>query len=268
MIRKIASVMGALAITLAAARPAQAHSYARDTYGSGSWPSALVERPLTLAEDLGQLDVPVTFNLTDGSVWKPVTMPLRLAYGFTSDVTVAVTHQTGFCLSGISNGCAKLYNDVGLETLISLFPFGAFQAALAGGVDLLSISDPIVATAVVGFDSRLGIGPVALRLDPRLRIGINERDTGNKEFLSVPVTLQLQATPNLALFAGLAVTGALDPAVGSFSANYSVPMNVGVGYGTSDFDFGASFILVDLRGNVLPSATGARAGQVFGSFRF
>ena len=100
MIRKIASVMGALAITLAAARPAQAHSYARDTYGSGSWPSALVERPLTLAEDLGQLDVPVTFNLTDGSVWKPVTMPLRLAYGFTSDVTVAVTHQTGcWCIS-------------------------------------------------------------------------------------------------------------------------------------------------------------------------
>jgi hypothetical protein len=107
-----------------------------------------------------------------------------------------------------------------------------------------------------------------LRLDPRLRIGISERDAGNKEFLSVPVTLQLQATSHVALFAGLAVSGPLDPAVGSFSANYSVPMNVGLGFGTSDFDFGASFILLDLRGNVLPGATGARAGQVFGSIRF
>jgi hypothetical protein len=152
--------------------------------------------------------------------------------------------------------------------LISVFPSGAFQAAFAGGAELLTLSDPVVATAVVGFDSRLGIGPIALRLDPRLRIGVTQRDAGNTEFLSVPVTLQLQATYNVALFAGLTVSGPLDPAVGSFSANYTLPMNVGLAYGSSDFDLGASFILLDLRGNVLPGATGARAGQVFGSVRF
>jgi hypothetical protein len=202
-------------------------------------------------------------------VWKPVTMPLRLSYGVTSDVTFAVTHQTGFCLSGASNGCPKVYNDIGAETLISIFPFGAFQAALAIGGELLSISEPFAAAAVVGFDARLGVGPIALRLDPRLRIGLNERDTiGNKEFLSAPVTLQLQVTSNVALFAGVSMTGPLDPAVGSFSSSYTVPMNAGLAYGTGDFDFGASLILADLRGNVLPGATGARAGQVFGSFRF
>src|SRR3982750_2058310 len=110
-ITKIASTRGVLAMALAGGRPAQAGSFARDDYGG--WPSELVERPLTLAEDLGQLDVPVIFNLTSGSLWKPVTMPLRLVYGATSDVTLAVTHQTGLCLSGTASGCAKLYNDVG-----------------------------------------------------------------------------------------------------------------------------------------------------------
>lgn|SRR5919108_1175852 len=269
MFRRIAPVLGALAIAQAAAPAAQARSFGRDDYDSGNWPSELVERPLTLADGLGQLDVPVNFNLTDGSVWKPVTMPLRLSYGVTSDVTFAVTHQTGFCLSGIANGCPKLYNDVGAETLLSIFPFGAFQAALAVGVEFLSLSEPFTAAAVVGFDARLGIGPIALRVDPRLRIGVNQRDTlGNKEYLSAPATLQLQVTANVALFGGLALNGPLDPAVGSFSTSYSVPMNAGLAYGTGDFDFGASFILVDLRGNVPPGATGARAGQVFTSFRF
>jgi hypothetical protein len=269
MIRRIASAIVAAAVAQAVAPPAHARSYLRDNYGSGNWPSELVERPLTLAEDLTQFDIPVNFNLTDGSLWKPVTMPVRLSYGVTSDVTFAVTHQTGFCLSGPANGCAKVYNDVGAETLISIFPFGAFQAALAFGAELLSISEPFVATAVVGFNARLGVGPIALRLDPRLRIGLNERDTiGNREFLSVPVTLQLQATSNVALVAGLAMSGPLDPAAGSFSSSYIVPMNVGLAYTTGDFDLGASFILVDLRGNVLPGATGARAGQFFGSLRF
>ena len=79
-ITKITSAMGALAVALAGARPAQAHGFGGDAYGGGSWPTELVERPLTLAEDLVQLDVPVAFNLTSGSLWKPVTMPLRLAY--------------------------------------------------------------------------------------------------------------------------------------------------------------------------------------------
>jgi hypothetical protein len=268
MIRRTVSAIGALAIALLAAGQAQARSYGRDEYGSGNWPSELVERPLTLAEDLGELDVPVVFNLTDGYVWKPVFMPVRLAYGVNSDFTLAVTHQIGFCLGGTPNGCAKLYNDVGLEGLFAVVPFGPLQAALAAGVELPSIADPFAASAVVGFDSRLVVGPVALRLDPRLRIGVNQRDLGNKEFLSVPVTAQLQVTAAVALFATAAVNGPLNPDLGSFSDYYMVPLNVGLTYGTGDFDFGASFRFLDLRGKILPSATGARVGQVFGSVRF
>lgn len=247
---------------------AQARSYGRDEYGSGNWPSQIIERPLTLAEDLGQLDVPVVFNLADSSMWKPLFIPARLAYGVNSDVTLAVTHQVGFCLSGTTNGCPKLYNDVGMEGLIAIMPSGRLQAALAVGTELLSISDPFVASAVVGFDSRLVVGPFALRLDPRLRIGVTQRDLGNKEFLTIPATLQFQATPSVALFAALAVSGPLNPATGSFSNYYTVPLNLGLGYGTGDYDFGVSFTFLDLRGNVLPNATGARAGQAFASLRF
>ena len=268
MITRGISTIGALAIALSAAIPAQARTYGRDEYGSGNWPSEFIERPLTLAEDLGQLDVPVAFNLTESNMWKPLFIPARLAYGMNSDVTLAVTHQVGFCLSGATNGCPKLYNDVGLEGLIAIMPSGRLQAALAVGTELLSISDPFVASAVVGFDSRLVVGPLALRLDPRLRVGVTQRDIGNKEFLTVPATLQFQMTPSVALFSALAVSGPLNPATGSFSNYYMVPLNFGFAYGTGDYDFGASFTFLDLRGNVLPSATGARVGQAFASLRF
>lgn len=268
MITRSMSAIGVLAIALSAAVRAQARSYGRDEYGSGNWPSEIIERPLTLAQDLAQLDVPVVFNLIDSTMWKPVFIPARLAYGVNSDVTLAVTHQVGFCLSGPTNGCPKLYNDVGLEGLIAIMPSGRLQAALAAGMELPSISDPFVASAVLGFDSRLVVGPLALRLDPRLRIGVTQRDIGNKEFLTVPATLQFQVTPSVALFAALAVSGPLNPAVGSFSTSYTVPLNFGLAYGTGDYDFGASFTFLDLRGNVLPSATGARVGQAFASLRF
>ena len=116
------SAIAVLAIALSAAVRAQARSYGRDEYGSGNWPSEIIERPLTLAQDLAQLDVPVVFNLIDSTMWKPVFIPARLAYGVNSDVTLAVTHQVGFCLSGPTNGCPKLYNDVGLEGLIAIMP--------------------------------------------------------------------------------------------------------------------------------------------------
>ena len=90
MITRSMSAIAVLAIALSAAVRAQARSYGRDEYGSGNWPSEIIERPLTLAQDLAQLDVPVVFNLIDSTMWKPVFIPARLAYGVNSDVTLAV----------------------------------------------------------------------------------------------------------------------------------------------------------------------------------
>src|SRR5207244_1230135 len=154
MITRSMSAIAVLAMAVAAAVRAQARSYGRDEYGSGNWPSEIIERPLTLAQDLAQLDVPVVFNLIDSTMWKPVFIPERLAYGVNSDVTLAVTHQVGFCLNRPTNGYLKLYNDVELETLIAIMPTGPLQAALRAGMELPSIPDRIVPFTVLRVQPR------------------------------------------------------------------------------------------------------------------
>lgn len=266
--RSLAGVLG-LSLSLCAAAAAQGTRYGRgESYTKDSWPEELVKRPLTLAEGLGQLDVPVIFNLSSDQVGKPVFVPLRLAYGVTSTATLAITHETGLCLTGTSNGCAKVYNDVGLEGLFSVVPRGPFQVALAAGLQLVSLSDPFAVAGVVGFDSRYGSGPVALRFDPRLSFGLNERDAGNRETLILPVTLQLQATPNVAVSVGSGLIGPLNPLFGTFADLYAIPLLFGVTYTTSRVDVGASFAFANLHAIGTSSATDARLGQVFASLRF
>lgn len=264
-----------LALTLAGAAQAQRSRYDNTV---DNWPEELVKRPLTLFEGLTEIEVPVAFNLSTGSAGKPVFIPLQLAYGVTDSFTLAITHQIGLCLGGSSNGCAKVYNDIGLEGLFSLAPSGPFQAALAAGVLLPSITDPFTAAAVVGFDTRYGSGPVALRIDPRLQIGLNQRDgtpfsltspgsPPNREVLRIPVTLQLQATPNVAFSLGSGIVGAVNPPVGTFSDNYAVPLSIGAAYTTSQLDVGAALTFTNLRGPYGLSATALRIGEVFAAFR-
>jgi hypothetical protein len=266
-IRSLIAVLG-LSLSIGAAASAQGRYGRGDVVTKDSWPDELVKRPLTLAEGLGQLDVPVVFNLSTNDVGKPVFVPLRLAYGVTDTTTLAITHQIGLCLTGTSNGCAKVYNDIGLEGLFSIAPTGPFQVALAAGLQFVSLSDPFAVAGVVGFDSRYGAGAIALRFDPRLSFGLNERDAGNRETLSLPVILQLQATPNVALSIGSGLFGPLNPVVGSFSDLYAIPLVFGVAYTTSRVDVGATFEFLNLRATGGASATDARLGQVFASLRF
>ncbi|HXN54882.1 MAG TPA: hypothetical protein VN874_01340 [Myxococcales bacterium] len=279
---RLFSGAGLLALALSIGGAAQAESArssdSTEVYTRDDWPDELVKRPLTLAEDLTQIDLPVVFNLTKDFVGKPVTIPLRLAYGVTDGFTLAITHQTGLCLGGTSNGCAKVYNDVGLQGLFSLVPSGIFQAALAAGAVLPSITEPFLAAARVGFDTRFGRGPIALRIDPRVQIGLNERNppplglgssvaVANRDALEVPVTLQLQAMPNLALWVGSGVFGQLNPLVGSFSDSYAIPLSFGAAYTSGDVDVGAQFAFPYVRGPVGLSGTDIRVGEVFASFR-
>ncbi|GAC1596203.1 MAG: hypothetical protein NVS4B10_05080 [Myxococcales bacterium] len=263
--------VGLLAVALSTAGAVQAQS-AR-SYGTGAsysrdtWPAEIVQRPLTLAEGLGQVDVPVAFNLSSGSAGKPIFVPLQLAYGVTEAFTLALTHQVGLCLSGTSNGCPKVYNDIGFQGLFALAPSGPLQAALVAGLIFPSLADPFAAAALVGLDTRYGSGPVALRVDPRITFGLNQRDAGNRETLSIPVTLQFQAAPNVALSVGSGIRGPINPRVGSFSDFYAVPLSFGAAYTTSPFDVGAAFTFTNLRGPSGLSGTDLRIGQVFASFR-
>jgi hypothetical protein len=265
--RWLAGVLG-LSLSICGAAGAQGAGAGGESYTTENWPDELVRRPLTLAEGLGQLDVPVVVNLSTDEVGKPVFIPLHLAYGVTSTATLAITHAIGLCVTGTSNGCDKVYNDVGFEGLFSVVPGGPAQMALAAGLQFVSLSDPFAVAAVVGFDSRYGSSVLALRIDPRLSIGLNERDAGNRETLVLPVTLQVQATRNLLLSVGSGLFAPLDPVVGSFSDLYAIPLLFGVTYTSGRVDVGASFAFANLHATGGASATDARLGRVFVSLRF
>jgi len=286
---KTAWLVAMLSVSIAGAARAQRYGAAAEPYAitKDEWPDEVLRRPLTLAQGLAQLTLPVTLNLSNGSEGQPVYVPAILAFGVTDAFTVAINHDTGICLSGTSNGCPKVYNDIGLQGFLSMSPRGAFQSALVVGVQAASLRDPFAAAAVVGFDSRYSTGTVALRFDPRLAIGFAERDAlvssrpvpvaldfhgapivaGNRESLFLPVALQLQATRNIALTVGSGIAVQLDPLVGSASDTLSVPLGISAAFTTSRVDLGASFGFANLRGSGAASGTDVRTGQVFVSLR-
>jgi len=276
-------------MSIAGAAGAQRYRVASDAPAitKDDWPDPVLERPLTLAQGLAQLSLPVTFNLSTDAVGKPVYVPAILAFGVTDGFTLAITHDTGVCLSGTSNGCPKVYNDIGLQGFFAMAPRGAFQSALVVGVQAASLTDPFAAAAVVGFDSRATNGSIAFRFDPRLAIGFVERDAAvssspvpvaldfhgapvigrNRETLFLPVALQLQATSNLAFTLGSGIAMQLDPAAGSIGDTVSVPLGLSAAFTTSRVDVGASFGFTNLRGSGPVSGTDIRTGQVFASLR-
>ncbi|HYY51233.1 MAG TPA: hypothetical protein VE755_00105 [Myxococcales bacterium] len=257
-----------LALCIAGSAAAQGRrTYGSDLPTADTWPDEVIRRPLTLADGLGELSVPVVLNLTTDQVAKPVFIPARLSYGVTDAVTLSVIHAVGLCLTGTSNGCPKAYNDVGVEGLFALVPSGAFQVALAAAFLVPSISEPFAMAAGVGFATRYTAGPLALRIDPQVTFGLNERDAGNRETLAVPVTLQLQLTPNLLFAVGSGVFGLLDPLLGSFSDNYTIPLGFTAALTTSRLDLGAQFTFLNVRGSAGSSATDLRIGQVFAALR-
>jgi hypothetical protein len=167
----------------------------------------------------------------------------------------------------LSSSCRKVYNDIGFEGRFAIAPRGTLQTAFVAGLAFISISEPFAAATVIGLDVRFDSLPVALRFSPRLAIGLNQRDAGNREELLLPVSLELQATPNVALAVGSGLIGQLDPVIGSFADTILVPLTFTALYGTPRYDLGASFGFSNLRGFGNVGATDARFGQLFVSFR-
>jgi hypothetical protein len=172
------------------------------------------------------LDAQVEINLSKGNAFKPLSLAPDLWYGVTDDITLGLVHsglgETGFiggtgdslCLSGSSNGCANVYNRVGLDGRIRLKK----PLALDVGLYVNSFSDPFQLDAKIGIDGRWAWDKISLELQPSLFIGLTNRNpkdaTGaaipseaNTEFLFIPATLAYRVVPkaDLALQVGLAL---------------------------------------------------------------
>jgi hypothetical protein len=258
-----AAVAAALAVVTPRARAAESLGDRRD-----AWPSEITKRPLTLATGMLELWVPVQLNASKGADWKPVTSNPSIAFGITDEWTIGIRHLVGLCFGGASNGCATVYNDAGVFTRLSLLRGAGLDVAIQGGVDATRWSEPRMWAANAGLILRAGGGALALTAEPMVSFGLKDRDTtssrttgfgwnlgsydivtseatfGNKEHLSVPVTVQLQLGPALALAVGASLEGPLNPPSGSFSDFYRIPAGAALIVTPFKYlDIGASFTM-------------------------
>jgi hypothetical protein len=249
-----------------------------------AWPTELVRRPLTLAQGMFELTLPVNANLAPGDFGKPVFSNPSLYYGVTPDVSVGVRHFTGLCFSGSSNGCADVYDDVSVDSIWSFVRGASTDVAVGAALNATRLSDPFTSNAEVRLAVRYRMGSVAaITLAPQLNVGLSQRDTtatvavttattttavrGNREALTVPATLQVQATDRLAVTVGAALAGPLDPEVGGFGDFYTIPVSGEVDYAvTNMIDVGANLSYTNLLGKSSTAAN--RFGKVFVRARF
>jgi len=215
-------------------------------YGKSDWPLSLVKRPIVPAKGMLQVQGDtLRMNLSKGSAFEPISLAPDFFYGVKKGWTVGLTHDTGICFTGVDGGCAKAYNDVGVELQMSLMGRGSFQLAATGGASLASVSDPFVAGLNFGFLSRLRIGKVAVDARPRIYVGLAGRDS-QADLLDIPVDVNYQLNQQTAVGVETGVSAVLDDPGGT----NRIPFGLAALFAVNEkIDFGLALRLTNMAGS-------------------
>lgn len=224
---------------------------------ASGYPDEYALRPLTLAGGTFQATVPVVLNLSKNAVLKPVWIPLDLRYGVNDQLELFVSHNIhatplafgggGLCLGGKDRGCTKsngdssFYNNLNVGAQFSLTKSGGIELSGIGALEIREISPDLLAAIDVGVGFKYVGAPVSIKAAPMIGIGVTKRSAdNNKEFISVPVQLAFQASPQLAAFID---TGIFGP-TSHFGDLYALPVGIGASFLASHgLDVGAEFML-------------------------
>ena len=225
--------------------------------------SARAERPapgaaeqneqLTLAPGKLILNAVLEANLSKSLAFKPVSLAPDLWYGATDDLTVGLVHSslgaTGFlggvgdslCLTGTSNGCAHLYNDVGADVRYRLMA----PLVVDGGLFILDIKNPFWLAVKVGLDGRWRFDRIALEAMPSIFFGLTNRSLGNKDVLSIPLTGSYDVNDKVTVSLQTGVQLRFEQT----SDNYRIPLALAGRYQlTRELGLGLAFTLPALLG--------------------
>jgi hypothetical protein len=223
-------------------------------------------------------------NMSKELVMKPVTLSPDVYFAVNDMLQIGIVHtwplrdQTpaglgaSICLGGEERGCSKLYDNVGIDVLYALL-----NSANGGTIDLSAhvaywiqqLSDPMLSSIGLGVRGKLHISDIlALQFDPQIYIGVNKRDEGNKQMLFIPVELQYQLQPMLALALQTGIWGSTE----EFGDNYRAPLGILALYNVSPMlDVGARFSFDNLLGakpDGAPGRADARTLAVLANLRF
>lgn len=215
----------------------------------------------------------LNLNLTTDLVAKPVSLAPSIYYGVSSSVTIGITHDQGttlftprpgirtashsvggttlvatsgdgVCVSGSSHGCPDTYNNVGFDTLGTITE-GTVDVAAHIGLDFLTLSDPRVIQLRIGALGRYRISDkVALTYDPRVELGLTQRDSGNTERLDVPVWAWFLINPEVGVYASTGFAAELE----EVGTSYTIPFGVGASFTLCRVTLGADLLLTNVAG--------------------
>jgi hypothetical protein len=221
-----------------------------------------VSRGLTVGTGALQVTLPIVLNLSKDEMLEPVWIPIDLRFGVTDQLDVFLSHSHfglplafrggGVCIGGRDRNCPKFLKNAGIEL------------SGIGALELRSL-DRVHLAVDLGVGFKYIGGPVAIKAAPQIGIAVNKRDEQLKEFLSVPVQVALQATPELAVFLNTGVFGPRS----NFSRTYAVPVGVGAAFAVMPIlDVGAEFMLpLVLTGNEDNKALDTRTLMLYAALR-
>jgi hypothetical protein len=288
------AAVAALLAALSAAALAQESVLDRPIEKEG-WPEEITRRPLTLAEGMLEVTVPLGIGMSKDRAGKPIFFAPSAYYGVSDALTVGLRHFQGLCVSG-GPECPKVYADVSVDSIWRVWRGPSTDVAVGVALNASPITDPFALSAEGRVVARVRGGPAALTVAPALEVGLTNRDAavsrtgplafplatttfgfyetfptapGNREVLRIPATLAVQATPSLVIALAASLDGPLDPQVGSFSDYYSIPVGAALVLSGDMFDLGVSFTFLNLLGRQtgVPDRSDLRGAQAFLSYR-
>jgi hypothetical protein len=217
--------------------------------GKEGYPAAVIDRPLQVIA--GMIEIAgntVIVNLSKDQVGKPISLAPSVFYGVTDKIAVGIFHTTGICLTGEDNGCAKVYDDIGIQANYYAISEGKFLLSAHVGVPISSF-DPFVLNAAIGAFMQYTITPkVAILLDPTIFFQITKRPEGDipaNDGIAIPVWLGYQATPQLWAYLFTGFGGPFD----GFGDAFTGSLGVGATYAINNLmDVGLDFQFTNLYG--------------------
>ena len=197
-------------------------------------------------------------NASKDSFGKPTSFAPDFYYSFTDTVQLGLVHtlpmgwQTlpgaGLCLTGQSNRCPHVYENVGLDFMYGLI-YGDFHLSLHSSLFLWPIADPTGVMWTIGLAGKFHFtNMVALWFDPQVGIFLAHRDL-YKDLLFIPLALQIQASAAVSVEVLSGVTGQLS----ALGDTYQIPLGLGIVANlTPHLDLGLRFSFDNLLGQQAP----------------
>lgn len=282
--------IGALASLVALAVMSAAAPAAAQTVSKENYPRPVTSRPLTLPQWMVELHVEAMIDISNGRVFKDISLPPDVALGITDDFTLGIEHSktmgvygypgtAPFCIGGNDCWKGKVYDQVAIDGKYQVIRKEEFQLAVHGLIGGQSL-DPFGLAIRGGVLGRWHPAPIfALDFDPGLGIGITNRNDlgtfrglayGNREFLYLPVRATIQATELISAHADVYMLMPFD----RFGQLYRFGVNLGMGFAvTNRIDVGPELRLPTLLSGSAYDA-GNRGGfnerqlGAFANFRF